>query len=130
MPRALFEKAIELLLAKDMAGFAGLWAEDGSMEFPFAPADRPSRVDGRAAVSEYLRRYPEMLDVRDVPWRQVHETADPNVIVAEFDVAGQVVATGKPYRSRYIVVITAHDGEIVGWRDYWNPLAANELMAS
>ncbi len=123
----LLDQALDLLLKKDMAGFAGLWAEDGRMEFPFAPEGWPKEVNGREAVHDYLRDYPKMLDLREVPWRQVHRTADPDVTVAEFDLTGEVVATGKPYRGRYIVVITTRDGEIVEWRDYWNPLAAAEL---
>lgn len=127
MPRQLFDQALDLLLKKDMAGFAGLWAEDGRMEFPFAPASWPSEVNGREAIHDYLRDYPKLLDVQEIPWRQVHETADPQVIVAEFDAAGKVVATGKSYRWRYIVVITAREGRIVEWRDYWNPLAVEDL---
>lgn len=77
MPRQLFDQALDLLLKKDMAGFAGLWAEDGRMEFPFAPASWPSEVNGREAIHDYLRDYPKLLDVQEIPWRQVHETADP-----------------------------------------------------
>ncbi|ANZ36593.1 hypothetical protein BBK82_11470 [Lentzea guizhouensis] len=123
----MIDQALDLLLKKDMAGFAGLWAEDGRMEFPFAPEGWPQEVSGRQAIHDYLRDYPKMIDVQDIPWRKVHVTADPDVTVAEFDLEGQVVATGKPYRYRYIVVITARDGQIVEWRDYWNPLAAGEL---
>ncbi|MHA6617871.1 hypothetical protein [Pseudonocardia sp. DLS-67] len=39
------DRALELLLAHDMAGFAGLWAADGTMEFPFAPDGYPRRLD-------------------------------------------------------------------------------------
>jgi ketosteroid isomerase-like protein len=45
--RDLFAESLRLLLAKDMAGYAGLWAVDGVMEFPFATADYPARLEGR-----------------------------------------------------------------------------------
>lgn len=45
------------------------------------------------------------------------------MLVVEAQVEGRVVATGKPYRVRYVWVITAKDGRIVRQRDYWNPLA-------
>ena len=32
------------LVAKDMAAFAGLWAEDGVLEFPFAAPGYPPRI--------------------------------------------------------------------------------------
>ncbi|WP_394613547.1 nuclear transport factor 2 family protein [Lentzea sp. JNUCC 0626] len=123
----LIPRALQLLLDKDMIGFAGLWAEDGVMEFPFAPPGWPARLEGRAAIEDYLRDYPKMLDIRSFPKQVVHET--PDVLVAEFDAEGVVVATGKPYRASYIAVITLRDGEILNYRDYWNPLLAQELAA-
>ena len=127
-PRELVEHALELLLAKDMAAFAGLWAEDGILEFPFAAPGYPPRLDGRAAVADYLRGYPDVLDVREIPAKMLHQTDDPDVVIAEFEAAGIVVATGQPYTMRYIAVITVRDGEIARYRDYWSPLAVTEAM--
>ena len=95
-PRELVEHALELLLAKDMAAFAGLWAEDGILEFPFAAPGYPPRLDGRAAVADYLRGYPDVLDVREIPAKMLHQTDDPEVVIAEFEAAGIVVATEMP----------------------------------
>ncbi|PRX96602.1 nuclear transport factor 2 family protein [Allonocardiopsis opalescens] len=124
----LVEHALGLLLAKDMRGFARLWAQDGVIEFPFAPPGYPERVEGRAAIEEYLRGYPGILDVREIAEQAVHQSVDPEVVIAEIETAGLVVATGRPYRMRYIAVITVRDGEIWRYRDYWNPLAAAEAM--
>ncbi|TWF81764.1 ketosteroid isomerase-like protein [Pseudonocardia hierapolitana] len=122
------DRAMDLLLAHDMAGFAGLWAVDGAMEFPFAPDGYPQRLDGRAAVAEYLRDYTDHVDLRAITSRTVHRTADPEVVVVEFEVDGIAVRTGRPYRMRYISVITVRNGEIAGYRDYWSPLAAAEAL--
>jgi uncharacterized protein len=121
-PRELFDKALTLLLDKDMSGFADLWAADGIMEFPFAPPGWPVRLDGREAVREYLRGYTDVYDIKSVTEQTVHETADPEVIIAEVEVDGALVRTGRPYRRRYISVLTVRDGHIVGYRDYWSPL--------
>jgi ketosteroid isomerase-like protein len=127
-PRELIEHALDLLLKHDMAGFAGLWAEDGVLEFPFAAPGYPPRVEGRDAIREYLRDYPNLLDIREVTAKTVHETADPGVVVVEMTVAGVVVATQKPYELSYIAVITFDGGEIRRYRDYWSPLAAAEVL--
>ncbi|AXB48520.1 hypothetical protein A4R43_15420 [Amycolatopsis albispora] len=111
-----------------MTGFADLWAADGVLEFPFASAEYPSRLDGRDAVREYLRDYNNYLAPERVVAREIHEVADADRVVAEFEVAGTIVASGQPYRMRYIAVITAKDGEIAHYRDYWSPLAAAEAM--
>lgn len=122
------DRALELVLAHDMAGFAGLWAADGTMEFPFAPDGYPRRLEGRAAVTDYLRDYTDHVDMRAITGRTVHRTADPEVVVIEFEVDGIAVRTRRPYRMRYICVITVRGGEIAGYRDYWSPLAAAEAL--
>ena len=80
------------------------------------------------AVAEYLRDYTDHVDLRAITSRTVHQTVDPDVVVVEFEVAGTAVRTGRPYRMRYIAVITVRDGEITGYRDYWSPLAAAEAL--
>ncbi|MFD9965694.1 nuclear transport factor 2 family protein [Amycolatopsis sp. NPDC058986] len=127
-PRELVEYALNLLLAKNMSAFAGLWAEDGVLEFPFASPGYPSRLDGHAAIHEYLRDYPAVVDIRAITRQQIHETVDPAVVIAEFAVAGVAVHTGRPYRLSYIAVVTVRDGEIRHYRDYWSPLAAAEAL--
>ncbi|TYB64406.1 nuclear transport factor 2 family protein [Nonomuraea sp. PA05] len=127
-PRELVDHALELLLAKDMAAFSRLFAEDGVVEFPFAPPGYPPRVEGHAAITAYMSGYPGLLDIREFPEQTVHQSTDPDVVIAEFEAAGFVVATGKPYRMRYVAVLTVRDGRIHHYRDYWNPLAAAEAM--
>jgi ketosteroid isomerase-like protein len=124
----LVNHALELLLTHDMAAFAGLWAEDGVLEFPFAAPGYPARVDGRAAIAEYMRDYPDILDIREIPQSVMHQSVDPEVVVVEFQAVGIVVSTGAPYQMTYIAVITVRNNEIQRYRDYWSPLAAAELL--
>ena len=127
-PRELVDRALELLLAHDMAGFADLFAVDGVAEFPFAPSGYPQRLDGRAAVAEYLRDYTDHFDVRAIVGKTVHQTVDKEVVVLEFEVEGIGVPPSRPYRMRYICVITVRGGEIAHYRDYWNPLGAADAL--
>lgn len=53
---------------------------------------------------------------------RIHETADPEVIVAEFEYRGTVLATGAPFAYPCIFVMRVRDGEIVESRDYIDPL--------
>ncbi|GAA1936508.1 nuclear transport factor 2 family protein [Streptomyces durmitorensis] len=114
---------LELLLAKDMDAAAGLWADDGTAEFPFAMGTSPRRLTGREEVRTYLGRLPELMDVREIPAVTVHHTERPDTIVVEFTGEGHTVSSGEAYRLDYIVVITVKDGLIHRYRDYWNPLA-------
>jgi ketosteroid isomerase-like protein len=53
----------------------------------------------------------------------VHTTTDPEVIVAEFEYAGTIVATGEPFRVPAIFVLRVRDGLIVESRDYIDHLS-------
>ncbi|MFI0776517.1 nuclear transport factor 2 family protein [Streptomyces sp. NPDC021212] len=122
----LYERAKKLLLAHDMRGFADLWAEDGTMEFPFAPPGWPRRLMGREAVREYVRDYTDHIDLRAVAHEVVHRTADPGVLIVEFSMDAVAVPTGRALRIDYVAVITVRDGEIASYRDYWNPLMLDD----
>ena len=48
----------------------------------------------------------------------VHETTDPEVIVAEYDYSGESLTTGKSFEAANIQVLRIRDGLIVFSRDY------------
>ena len=51
----------------------------------------------------------------------IHETADPNVVIAEHHSDGVVAANGRPYANRYCTIFTFDDdGMVVGWREYYD----------
>lgn len=118
--RSTFDRGVQLLLDHDMAGFAALWAPHGTMTFPFASGEQPKQLDGRGAVTEYLRDYTNLVDIREIRVHAVHHTGDPDTLVAEFTASGVVVATGRAYTLPYIAVITVAEDGITGYRDYWD----------
>ncbi|MER5554630.1 nuclear transport factor 2 family protein [Streptomyces sp. NPDC002793] len=115
---------VDLMLVKDMNAVADLWAPDGTAEFPFAAGSSPRILRGREEVRAYLARYPELMDMREVAALSVRPTDQADTVVVEWTATGRTVATGRPYRLDYIVVLTARDGLIARFRDYWNPLSA------
>ncbi|WP_049576227.1 nuclear transport factor 2 family protein [Nonomuraea sp. SBT364] len=123
-PRALLDRAQQLFLRKDLDGFADLFAADGTHELPFAPPGVPRLLRGREEIRRYLTSITatpmELTGFHDLA---VHETRDPEVVIAEYEGRGRVVSTGRPYRMTYIQLLRARGGEIVTWRDYWSPLA-------
>jgi len=115
------QHGLDLFLSKDMKAWTDLCAEDVVAEFPFAPEGTPSVIEGRAAFYEYLRGYPETIDVHEIPTTTIYTTGDPGVVVMEWSVAGTVVRTGNPYDMRYATFVTFSDGKIANYREYWNP---------
>jgi len=47
--------ALEGLERGDVKPWVDMFRDDGVMEFPFAPPGYPSRLDGKAAIAEYMR---------------------------------------------------------------------------
>jgi uncharacterized protein len=60
----------------------------------------------------------------------VHETTDPEVIVAEFEYRGTVVATAKSFAVPCIFVLRVRDGLIVESRDYIDHVAFAEARGT
>lgn len=58
----------------------------------------------------------------------IHETADPEVIITEYELHGEMTATGEPFSVRFAMVLTIRDGHIVHSRDYTNPIAGARLL--
>ncbi|MGW4531836.1 nuclear transport factor 2 family protein [Nocardia sp. NPDC004340] len=127
-PAAVFQRSLDAFLAKDMQAWADLCAEDVVVEFPFSPGDLPSRLDGREAIFEYLRYYPEIIDIHEIDSVTVYSTDRPDTVIAEWSVRGQVVPNGNKYEMAYATFVTVRDGQITNYREYWNPLAFGQAL--
>ncbi len=104
------------------ASFIDMMADDFVMEFPYARPGMPTRVEGKAAVLMHLAKVAGDVSVESASNLVTHETADPEVVILEFDGHGRSMRTGEPYEQRYISVIRARGGKMVHFKDYWNPI--------
>lgn len=121
--REVFELKQSRVAVLDMDGQADLFAEDGVLEIGFALPGMPNRITGREAIravtvaavagasSGTRRLVGHHSEV-------VHETTDPEVIIAEFVSQTEDTATGERYEAPYIQVLRIRDGEILSFRDY------------
>jgi len=102
----------------------GLYAEKTHVVHPFHPLRGPAlrtRDELRehfhaAAAGPQMRREPADITI--------HETLDPEVIVAEFEYRGTVADTGEPFALPGIFVLRVRNGEIVESRDYFDHLTS------
>ncbi|MFH8402199.1 nuclear transport factor 2 family protein [Streptomyces anulatus] len=125
-PVDLYRHGLRLLLDKDIPAWVDLWDENGILEFPFAPEGWPKRLEGKAAVAEYMRSYPDRIDLHDFPYVEIHRSTAPQTIVVEMRGVGRLAATDSPFDMSYIAVVTVRNGLITRYRDYWNPLAVQD----
>ncbi len=128
-PRLVVERLRRAIADKDMDAFARLFALDGVLEYVFAPPGSPKRLEGRQAIRTFLTASPaaaeiEIHDVRAV----VHESIDPDVVVAEIEHTGITRQTQAPYRLAAIGVIRLRDGEIAHYRDYMDPIGTARAL--
>jgi len=129
-PREIVEQ-VRRMVAGEGIVFADLFADDGVLEYPFAPPGQPHELVGREMIRRHFgrpgiarRRLFQMDGVDAV----VHETTDPEVVIAEIAHYGRSQVTGAPYRFEALGVIRVRDGEIVSYRDYMDPIALARLL--
>jgi ketosteroid isomerase-like protein len=121
-PRSVFESLLQGISDGNWNDLADLYAEDAVVELPFTPSS-PTRLEGREAVRGHFAaaaRLPLRIQASNVV---VHDTGDPELIIAEFDYNGQVTTTGHSFRAANIQVLRVRNGEIASSRDYHNHLA-------
>jgi ketosteroid isomerase-like protein len=124
----VFKHSLEAFLGKDMRAWADLCAEDVLVEFPFSPANLPSKLEGRQAIFEYLQYYPTIIDIHEIDSVTVYETSQRATVVAEWSVKGHVIPNGNRYDMTYATFVTVRDGHITNYREYWNPLAFGQAL--
>jgi ketosteroid isomerase-like protein len=97
-----------------------LYAEETDVVHPFDPLRGPA-LRSRDELREHFRPTGAgpRLDRRPAGIT-IHETTDPEVIVAEFEYRGTVVETGEPFTQPGIFVLRVRDGKIVSSRDYFD----------
>jgi ketosteroid isomerase-like protein len=130
--REIFARFVRTGVERDLSAQADLYASDGVLEWPFAPAGMPRRTEGREAIRRVLAGLHAGADaaglrvtgVREVA---VHDTTDPEVIIAEFEVQAEAGTT--PTTLPYVQVYRVRAGEIVSLRDYWSPATAAAVTA-
>ena len=123
-PRELFECWQRLVLGNDPDTLGTLSSPDVILEAPFAAPGHPRRIEGREQFLAFARPRRSALPARFEEFRDVviHDTADPDVIIAEYELAGTVTTTGARASAPFVVVLTARDGKITRWREYQDTL--------
>jgi ketosteroid isomerase-like protein len=127
-------ETVEQLLRAAVSGTPGdmadCYASEVVIEIPFAVEQLfPSRstatredLRARFQAGAAVRRYKSLGDVH------IHETIDPRVIIVEYTLHGEMIATGEEFSSRFAMVITVRDGYIAASRDYSDPIAGVRML--
>jgi ketosteroid isomerase-like protein len=118
-PRTVVTQLIAGVTGRRWEDLPNFYAEDAVVDLPFSlPA--PLRLTGREQIRAHFAAaatLPLEMAARNVV---VHETADPEVVIAEFDYDAHVASTGRAFTVGNIMVVRVRDGLIVASRDYHN----------
>ena len=121
-PREVFEQLVHRISTGAWIEAADLYAEDVVVDLPFALP-----VPGRAVGREQLRDHFALAAAGTLTVKAenvvVHETTDPETVIAEYDYLGHDSGTGRSFRAANIQVLTVREGLITATRDYHHHVA-------
>ncbi|WP_437653595.1 nuclear transport factor 2 family protein [Sorangium sp. So ce1182] len=109
------------LIGRDMEAWLDLFADDATVEFPYAPAlGTPALLEGKAAIRRYFEGALESF--RDLTFRDVrrYPTTDPEVALAEAHGSAVILPAGRRYEQDYVMLVATRNGKVVRYREYWN----------
>jgi uncharacterized protein len=114
-PREIFDRLVLGIAEERWDELPDLYAEDAVVDQPFAP--NIPRLEGRETLRKHFAAAAGRvrLRARNIV---VHDTADPEVIIAEFDYDGLALNTGRSFRASNIQVLRVRNRRIVESRDY------------
>jgi ketosteroid isomerase-like protein len=124
-PREVFLRLVNGVCEGPHEDLAGLYAEQTHVTHPFHPLNS-APLRSRSELHEHFTAPPpaaRTLDRKPVDIT-IHESADPEVIVAEFSYRGQVVETRETFTVPCVFVMRVRDGLIIESRDYIDPIAS------
>jgi uncharacterized protein (TIGR02246 family) len=123
-PADVLARRRQLMLNGDADGFADLFAPDAVMEFCFhGPPGTPAvRLEGREAIREYSRRFTDSpMRIEDFEVTELHQTQDPEVVIAEVRAKATLTTTGRSITATSIQVLRIQEGHIAAFRDFADP---------
>ncbi|MBE1612993.1 ketosteroid isomerase-like protein [Actinopolymorpha pittospori] len=119
-PREVYAALVRAIVAADADAAADLYAEDGVLELVFTRPGIVPRRQGREDIREAARAGWDALPLRFESHRTValHDSPDPEVVIAEFELAGTSLAGGRAFTLSMLVILRVRDGHIVHQREY------------
>src|SRR5690349_22980896 len=129
-PADVLARRRHLILNGDADGFAALFAPDAVIESSFAgPPGTPVRLAGREAIREYSRQVmASPLRLEEFEVAELHQTLDPEVVIAEVRTTGTVTTTGRSFATTSVQILRIRDGQIVRSRDFADPRILDDAI--
>lgn len=124
--KQLFEQYVYAgAITRNPDAVAAMFTEDGVLDAPLVPEGHPlyRRLVGREAIRSGIAAYHQQFPAQgtanvDLSSVALHDTADPDVFIAEIDVVFDEV-NGRRARMSLVQIFRLRDGQIAMLRDYF-----------
>jgi ketosteroid isomerase-like protein len=120
-PRDVFGQLLHGISEGRWNDLADLYADDATVDQPFM-APRRLRLVGRAEIRAHFAAAAQAPFILQPANAVVHDTKEPELIIAEFDYVVRHVTTGREDTVANVQVLRVRDGLIVASRDYHDHL--------
>src|SRR5689334_5942202 len=118
-PRQVVEELIEGVPARRWDTLPDLYAPGAVVHHPMQ-LPVPVTIEGRQALAEHFQRAAQLPLEMTAENVVIHQTVDPELVVAEFDYRARNTATGADFTVANVFLVRVRDGLIVESRDYSN----------
>jgi len=98
--------------------------DDVLFEFRYDFPGWPQQMRGRANLMALYSGYGNNIRLDRGDSLIAHPSDNGRVVALEYEVHGEILATGAPYDNRFVSIVTIENRKIVRWRDYMDSLAA------
>ena len=105
-------------------------ADDLAYEVLYDFPGWPRIVRGRTDLMRRFAGYGEAIKLHSADKLITHVADDGGAVVIEYEVHGDVLATGAKYNNRFCSIIRIENRKITHWRDYMDSLAAWNALTS
>lgn len=120
-PLEVAQRFLDTLTRADIDNWSKLLSPDASMLFPYSPPGFPKRYEGRAECAAATRGILSAFESFEFYEVDLHRGEDPELV---FGMARSraLTKTGKAYGNDYCLMFRVRNGQIVHYREYFNPL--------
>jgi ketosteroid isomerase-like protein len=122
---AILHRAFAAVGTADVDALDDLYTDDCVLELPYSKPD-PVRVEGRAAIKEYLAAAFQVFRF-ELTLTSMDELVGGD-IVAEYTSEGRVVPTGRRYANTYVGLWRFRDGRIRATKEWYDPIVAADAV--
>ena len=126
---AVLRRWIDAVNNLDFETGAALFAQDAVLKIPLPIPGYPTKLDGRDAIGEFLAMVGQLMTSLKLSDIELFGTDDPEVAIGTAH-GDAVLHNGDTYTQDYVFFMRVRDGEIVEYREYFDPNRAAAALAT